>query len=154
MGDGNNGDLSALHGHGVIAGFGVPGRAVADWLKRHDIPCVIIEANEKIVTRCTKTGVRMLHGDVRDEQLLKAAGIERASIFAIAVPSESASLEAVAIGRRLNPTMRIIARCTYISGGLEATRRGAEETIVAEEVVANEFLRRLDATPVSAPATK
>jgi voltage-gated potassium channel Kch len=145
-----NGDITGLHGHGVIAGFGVPGRAVAEWLKNHGVPFVVIEANEKIVSRCAKTGVQILYGDVRDEKLLRAAGIERASLFAIAVPAESASLEAVAIARRLNPNVRIIARCTYISGGLEATRRGAEETIVAEEVVATEFVRRLEANRVPA----
>lgn len=148
----DDGDITQLHGHGIIAGYGVPGRAVAEWLKSHGIPYVVIEANEKIVNRCVKTGVRMLYGDVRNEQMLRNAGIEHASLFAVAVPAEAASLEAVALARRLNPNVRIIARCTYISGGLEATRRGAEETIVAEEVVASEFVRRLQAHPVPADA--
>lgn len=145
-----NGDISELSGHGVIAGFGVPGRAVAEWMTEHGIPFVVIEANEKMVTRCGKGGTRMIHGDVRNEQLLLQAGVERASIFAIAVPAECAAIEAVAIVRRLNPHIRIIARCSYISGGLESTRRGADETIVAEEVVAREFVRRLNEHPVEA----
>src|SRR5438270_10715402 len=101
MADNENGDLAEWNGHGLIAGFGVPGRAVAEWLKSHGIPFVVIEANEKIVCRCAKGGVRILHGDVRNEQLLISAGIERASIIAIAVPAESVALEAVALARRL-----------------------------------------------------
>jgi voltage-gated potassium channel Kch len=116
------------------------------------IPFVVIEANEKIVTRCGKGGTQIIHGDVRNEQLLLQAGIDRASIFAIAIPAECAAVEAVALARRLNPSIRIIARCSYISGGLEATRRGADETIVAEEVVAREFVRHLNEHPVETHA--
>jgi voltage-gated potassium channel Kch len=133
-----------LQPHAIIAGFGVPGRAIAEWLTTHGIPYVVIEQNEPIVERCAGTGVPIAAGDVRDEQVLKRAGIERATIFAIAVPIESVVLEAVRVARRLNPTVRIIARCTYISGGLEAARRGADETIVAEEIAAKEFIRLLD----------
>lgn len=130
--------------HAIIAGFGVPGRAIAEWLTAHGIPYVVIEQNQPIVERCAGTGVPIVAGDVRDEQVLKRAGIERATIFAIAVPIESVVLEAVRVARRLNSTVRIIARCTYISGGLEAVRRGADETIVAEEIAAKEFVRLLD----------
>jgi len=148
----DNGDISHLSGHAVIAGYGVPGRAVAEWMVGRGIPYVVIEANEKIVNRCGKSGTRMIHGDARNEQILLQAGIDRASIFAIAVPAECAAVEAVSIARRLNPNVRIIARCSYISGGLEATKRGAEETIVAEEVVAKEFVRRLNEHPAETPA--
>jgi voltage-gated potassium channel Kch len=148
----DNGDISQLNGHGVIAGFGVPGRAVAEWMTGHGIAYVVIEANEKIVNRCGKSGTRIIHGDARQEQVLQQAGIERASLFAIAVPAECAALEAVSIARRLNPNIRIIARCSYISGGLDATKRGADETIVAEEVVAKEFVRRLSEHPAEARA--
>ncbi len=70
--------------------------------------------------------------------------MERAAIFAIAVPVEAVALEAVRVARELNAKVRIIARCTYISGGLEAARRGADETIFAEEIAAKEFVRLLD----------
>src|SRR5450432_2275218 len=120
----------------VIAGYGVPGRAVAEWMGAQQIPFVVIEQNDDIVGRCSETGTSIIAGDVRDEQTLRRAGIERATLFAIAVPLEPIVLEAVALARRLNPTLRIIARCTYISGGLEAVRRGADETIVAEEIAA------------------
>lgn len=148
----DNDDISNLTGHGVIAGFGVPGRAVAEWMAGRGLAYVVVETNEKIVARCGKTGTRMIHGDVRSEQVLLRAGIDRASIFAIAVPAEGAAVEAVSIARRLNPAVRIIARCTYISGGLDASRRGADETIVAEEIVAREFVRRLSEPPAATPS--
>jgi voltage-gated potassium channel Kch len=137
-------DPLTLSGHAIIAGYGVPGRAVAEWLNAHHTPVVIIEQNPQIVQRCERSGTTMIAGDVRDELTLRHAGIERASMIALAVPSEKVVLEAVTLARRLNPTIRIIARCTFISGGLEAARRGATQTIVAEEIAAREFVRLLD----------
>jgi voltage-gated potassium channel Kch len=132
------------HDHTIIAGFGVPGRAVAEWMDVHGIDFVVIEQNQEIVERCGGRALAIIAGNVLDEQILKQAGIERARMIAIALPNDAVVLEAVSLARRLNPTIRIIARCTYISGGLEASRRGADETVVAEETVAREFVRVLD----------
>ena len=48
-------------------------------------------------------------------------------------------LEAISIARRLNPHIKILARCAFTSGGLQAAQRGADEVIVAEQAVAREF---------------
>ncbi len=146
-------DPQVLSGHAIIAGFGVPGRAVAEWMAAHHIPAVVIDQNPQIVERCGRSGTTILAGDVRDESTLRQAGIERASLIALAIPSEKIVLEAVTLARRLNPTVRIIARCTFISGGLEAARRGATQTIVAEEIAAREFVRLLEGgnAPIHSP---
>src|SRR5271170_4030710 len=103
------------HDHAIIAGFGVPGRAVAEWMDVHGIDFVVIEQNEEIVQRCGGRALSIIAGDVLDEQTLKRAGIQRARVIALAVPNEAIVLDAVSLARRLNPTIRIIARCTYIS---------------------------------------
>jgi voltage-gated potassium channel Kch len=55
------------------------------------------------------------------------------------------TFEVVEAARKMNPSARIIARCTFVSGGLEATRRGADEVVIAEQVVAAEFGRMMGA---------
>ena len=134
----------ALTGHAIIAGFGVPGRVVADWLAQHHVPYVVIERNPSVVERCGRVGVPIIGGDVREESSLTRAGIAAASLLAITIPDEPTVLQAVEAAYKLNPNLRMLARCTFISGGLEAARRGATETVVAEEVVAREFVRLLD----------
>jgi voltage-gated potassium channel Kch len=135
---------SELVGHAIIAGFGVPGRAFAEWMTLHKMPHVVIEQNESIVERCAGSGTLIIAGDIRSEQALLHAGIKTAALIALTVPIESIVLEAVAIARRLNPTIRIIARVQYISAGLESVRRGADEAVVAEELAAREFVRLLE----------
>jgi voltage-gated potassium channel Kch len=141
---GPSSEEAPLSGHAIIAGFGVPGRAFAEWMTRHKLPFVVIEQNESIVERCAMTGTTIIAGDVRSEQTLLHAGVERAAIVALTVPIESVVLEATAIVRRLNPRARIIARVQFISSGLEAVKRGANEAVVAEELVAREFVRLLE----------
>jgi CPA2 family monovalent cation:H+ antiporter-2 len=141
-------DPAALSAHAIIAGYGIPGRAVADMLCRQGVLVCVIELNPKTVDRVSRTSIHNLHvivGDVSDEATLRRAGIEQASLFAVTVPVDAAVLEAVSIARRLSPKLHIMARCRYISTALEATRRGANEVIAEEQVVAEEFSRLIEA---------
>jgi voltage-gated potassium channel Kch len=61
----------------------------------------------------------------------------------LAIPDQKAALEATTQARKLNLSIRIITRCHYTSAGIEAKARGADEVIVAEQIVAEELLRRL-----------
>lgn len=128
-------------GHAIVAGYGLPGRAVGESLSARGVPFVVIERNPDTVRRCLRGGVRILLGDATDERVLREAGIERAVLFAATMPSDRAVLDAVSLARRLNPTVQILARCEYVSSGLKAGRRGADEVVVAERVVASEFKR-------------
>jgi voltage-gated potassium channel Kch len=47
----------------------------------------------------------------------------------------------VGLARRLNPNLKILARCEYVSTGMKLSRRGADEVVVAEQVIAAEFGR-------------
>jgi CPA2 family monovalent cation:H+ antiporter-2 len=140
-----------LTDHAVIAGFGVPGRTVADDLKKRGVHYCVIELNPETVRRCGHSGVPIIEGNVTDEVVLRHAGVERATLIVLAVPNEPAVLAAVAICRRLNPTARIVARCNFTSGGLEALRRGADQTVVAEQVVATALTNLIHDSAESSP---
>lgn len=131
-------DQSGGLGYAIVAGFGLPGRAVAERLKAKGIPFCVIELNPDTVRRCGAQ-VNIFKGDATDPQVLQQAGIERATFFAATMPNDPAVIEAVAQARRLNPTTRIVARLEYVSNGLKARRKGADEVIVAEQTVAGAF---------------
>jgi voltage-gated potassium channel Kch len=129
----------------IIAGFGLPGRTLADYLRARQIPFCVIEQNVQTVARLSAAGVPIIAGDAREELILRQAGIERATVLAIMLPEESDSLITVERARRINPAVKIIARCRFTSGGLEAIRLGADHTIVAEQAVAHELLKMVEA---------
>jgi CPA2 family monovalent cation:H+ antiporter-2 len=136
-------DPSTQSGHAIIAGFGVPGRMVAEVLESRGTPCTIIETNSATVNRAIKPGRRFICGDASDPQTLRAADIETASLLVVAIPDEAAALQATRQARQLNPTIRIITRTHYTSAGMEARQLGANDVVVAEQAVAREFTRIL-----------
>ncbi|MEO6436902.1 MAG: NAD-binding protein, partial [Tepidisphaeraceae bacterium] len=101
----------------------------------------VVETNPITVNRCTPGGLNIIQGDARRPDVLRRAGIDRATDLAVTIPNDAIALEVVDQARHMSPTVRIIARCTFVSGGMEATRRGADETVIAEQVVAAEFGR-------------
>lgn len=146
-------------GHAIIVGFGLSGRATANALISRGVPLYVIERNAETVRRCSVAGLRIVEGDATDEQVLRKAGIETAAFFAATMPNEHAVLEMVSLARRLNPNVKIVARCEYVSTGMKLTRRGADEVVIAEQVIAAEFGRLVAtepaagrAAPPSAPA--
>jgi monovalent cation:H+ antiporter-2, CPA2 family len=141
-------------GHAIIAGFGLAGRATANALIAKGIPLYVIERNVDTVRRCATAGLRIVEGDATDEKVLLAAGIETAVLFAATMPNDHAVLEAVAQARRLNPSVRIFARCEYVSTGMKATKRGADEVVIAEKAVATEFGRLVEQSIPAHDATE
>jgi voltage-gated potassium channel Kch len=137
--------------HAIVAGFGVPGRVAADSLLAMNVPLCVVELNRATVERCATTKYHVIEGDVCDEETLRRAGVEHATLLVLAVPNDSAVLEAITVTRRLNPKIRILARCRFISSGMEAHRRGANQVIIEEQVVAQELQRAIESSLVERP---
>jgi voltage-gated potassium channel Kch len=119
---------------------------VAESLDRRNLPYCIVELNPQTVQRLTHLGVAIIEGDVRQPDVLQRAGILTATLLALALPDEPAMLAALQTARQLNPTIKILARCTFSSAGLQAQRLGADAVVIAEQVVAREFARAFEET--------
>jgi CPA2 family monovalent cation:H+ antiporter-2 len=145
-------DARHLTNHVIIAGFGIVGRAVAELLDRHNVPYCVVELNAQTVGRCSRTGIAIIEGDIRDERTLMAANLPEAHAVAVALPDEKASVEAVQVIRRLNAQVKIVARTIFSSAGLLATKYGATSVVVAEQAVAKEFAHVFDTHCFSNPA--
>ena len=73
----------------IIAGFGLAGRWIADIFDRHGIEYVVVEKNAETVATQRKLGRTVVEGDIGEEQTLRDAGIDDASILALTVPDGS-----------------------------------------------------------------
>lgn len=140
-------------GHVIIAGYGLAGRFIADVFRRHDMRFVVVEKNPRTVQVQRDLGASIIEGDIRDEDVLREAGINQAAVLALTIPDEQAVLEATQIARRINPHIYIVARTQYASVGLQAAKLGADEVVQAEYAVAMQFyqsfMRKLQANPDS-----
>lgn len=136
----------------IVAGFGIPGRAIANLLETRGIPFCVIELNPETVRRCSAAKLPIIQGDVTDEQVLRRAGIEKAELLALAVPDDKAALAATSLARRLNPAIHIVVRCRRVSASFEAHRRGADHVVAEEQVVAEAMAKIVEPMlPVTSP---
>jgi voltage-gated potassium channel Kch len=136
-------EIETQSGRAIIAGFGLPGRMVAELLESRGIPYTVIETNLATVHRAGKPGRELVCGNASDPEVLRRAGIEVATLLVIAIPDESAALDTTRQARSLNPSIRIVTRTHYTSAGMEARQLGANDVVVEEQAVAHEFARLL-----------
>lgn len=132
-----------MQDHVIIAGYGVGGRFIAEYLKDRQVPFVVVEMNCTTCSTQRNIGLKVIEGDISKEEVLREAGVETASVLALSIPDEEAALRATEIANAIRPEIHIIASTRYTSTGLQALQRGADEVIVAEQAVAQEFYRRI-----------
>ena len=132
--------------HVIVVGFGLSGRSVVNSVIEQHISYTVIETNPVTVNRCIPGGLKIIQGDARKPDILRRAGIDRATDVAVTMPNDSIVLEVVRQAKHMNPAVRIIARCTFVSDGMEAHKQGADETVIAEKIVASEFGRIINAS--------
>jgi len=130
--------------HVIIAGFGVAGRFIAEFLGEREIEFVVVELNADTCRAQRELGVPVINGSIADSSVLEEAGIESASVLALAIPDEKAAIDATAVAHELRPEIHIIAATRYTSSGFRALQNGADEVVVAEQAVAREFYCRIE----------
>ena len=135
--------MSDKNGHVIIAGFGCGGRFIAEYLRKQRTLFVLVELNRETVSTQRELGVEAIYGNIADADVLRQAGIEKAAVLALTVPDEAAALEATEAARRINPDIHIMTATRHTSAGMKARQCGADDVIVAEQVVGNEFHRRI-----------
>jgi monovalent cation:H+ antiporter-2, CPA2 family len=126
----------ALRDHVVIVGYGVIGAMVGHSAKLCDISYEAIEVDYDIVQEQGRRGVPIFYGDATQEASLLKANLPAARVLVVAIPDPIGTGRAVALGRRLNPHVHIIARVRYVRDMARLYQLGANE-IVSEEVEAS-----------------
>ena len=126
----------------IVAGYGPVGRVVAERLERAGLKVTIIELNLNTIARQLALDKQVVYGDVADPEVLERAGIRRAKALVLAVPNEACAVRACEVARRINGSLFILARTSYVSQGMLATRAGAD-AVVIEEVVTAEAMQKL-----------
>ncbi len=121
-----------LEGHVVIAGFGLNGRNLARVLKETGIKYSIIEMNPETVKAEKEKGENIIFGDVSREEILYAAGIDKASVIVFAISDPLSTKRALQQVKILNKNVYAIIRTRFSSETDELVSSGADEVIPEE----------------------
>ncbi len=105
--------LTESRNHIIVCGCGRVGQQVVKVLSRNRVPVVVIDREEAELDKTRdlqKTGdVFVLEGDATSEELLMAAGIERARGVIITIADDAYSLLTVMTCHGMNPDPRLLS---------------------------------------------
>lgn len=99
-----------LTDHTVLVGYGQVGRVVADGLKAQDAPVLVIEDSDQDVRAAREAGLEVLFGNAASSQVLQLANLGAARSLMVAISNGFEAGSVCESGRKLNPSIRIIAR--------------------------------------------
>jgi voltage-gated potassium channel len=122
-------DINKLSGHYIVCGAGRVGAGVIRDISRSGHDLVVIEGDESIADRLLSQGQLVLMGDATSEDVLKAAGIERARGIVCAVSSDPDNLYITLTARDLNKELRIISRANDEAAVGRLLKAGANKVV-------------------------
>lgn len=125
----------------IVAGYGPVGRDIAEKLGHGGWAVSIIDLNPKTVLKQTSLGRSIVYGDMRNPEVLEAAGVHEAEAIVLTVPDDASAIAACRVIKSMNPTMLIAVRTSFLSQAMQARENGAE-IVVIEEVVTADGLSR------------
>ncbi len=131
---------TGLHDHVVIAGGGRIGQHVARVLNDCGLAFVLVELDYRRVLEAQGKGFPVIFGDASQETVLETAGVGKARLLLITIPSIVVAQSTVLQARRYNPDLNIVARAE----GMEMMKRLYEKGVT--EVVQPEFEAGLEIT--------
>ncbi|MGB9429594.1 MAG: monovalent cation:proton antiporter-2 (CPA2) family protein [Gammaproteobacteria bacterium] len=94
----------------VIAGFGRFGQVVGRVLRLKKIPFTAMDANIEDVEAVRRYGSKVYYGDASRLDMLRAAQVEHAKIFVLAIDDVTASVRTAEMVRKHFPQVQIYAR--------------------------------------------
>jgi K+:H+ antiporter len=135
----------------VVIGFGPTGRTVVRLLRDNGIAPTVVDLNMDAIRALREEGIDAIYGDATRVDTLEAAGVARAASLILGSAGMGNSEEVIRTARRLNPTIRVLARASYLRDVPALKDAGANSVYSGEGEVALAFIEdildNLGATP-------
>lgn len=129
-----------------IIGFGPAGQRVAEELvPTHLDQLVIIDINQKNIAIAQSKGIAAHIGDATQFEILEHAGIQRANLVVITVPSPLTSTKLIHLVRGHTADAIIFARARYHIHRWQLVQAGAHQIVDEEDRVGHELASKLKA---------
>jgi voltage-gated potassium channel len=121
--------IEDLKGHHLICGFGRVGRQVARDLQAGADDFVVIDELDENKHIAEQMGAPFLQGRPSDDEMLKAAGIERAISVLACVDSDAENIFTCLTARELRSDITVVARASVEDSEKKLLRAGADRVI-------------------------
>ena len=122
-------NTSRMKGHYIICGYGDVGRAVVSELRREKVRFVVVDRSPEQAESPFEEELPHIIGDAADDEVLRAAGIERAAGLVSTFPDDESNVFIVLTARQLNPDLVIVSQASSERSTSKLTRAGANRVI-------------------------
>ncbi|MFA5969019.1 MAG: potassium channel protein [Sphingomonas sp.] len=133
--------IDKLSNHVIICGYGRIGATLARDLEQAGTPLVIVDRGAVRLSEAEAAGFACLSGDATEEDVLVAAGIDRARALATVLPDDAANVFITLSARSLNTDIEIIARGEVPPTERKLRRAGANHVILPAHIGAERIAR-------------
>ncbi|QEG34984.1 potassium channel family protein [Bythopirellula goksoeyrii] len=135
--------IDKLENHVIICGFGRVGQNLSHRLARHNVPFLIIDPSADCLAEARAQKFLTLEGLATEEDVLVAAGIERAKTIVISVSSDAESVFLTLTARNMNPSIHILARGEHPQTEKKLLQAGANEVILPAVIGAERMAEKI-----------
>ncbi len=135
--------IEQLEQHVVICGFGRMGSKLAEALATRGKPLLVIDQDKARIESARSHGCLAIQGNATEEQTLRAAGIERASVLTTVLSDDVANLFITITAHELNPKLEILARAEETSTIKKLRQVGASKVILPANIGADRLAQMI-----------
>ncbi|MCP4378968.1 MAG: potassium channel protein [bacterium] len=129
--------IASLSGHVILCGYGRLGGRVTDELVSAGKKVVIIDSSDAQTQAAESVGLLYVLGNAETDDVLKAAGVERADVIVTTLPTDAENVFVTLSAREINPNLRIIAAAREISTQDKLIKAGADRVVCAHTLGAS-----------------
>lgn len=123
--------IAAMRGHVIVCGWGRVGRTIAAHLQGASAEVVVVDIDPARVAQVTGPAVE---GDATDDDVLRAAGIERAATLIAALSTDADNLYITLSARALRPDLLIVARARTEAAEPKLAQAGANRVVNPQKI--------------------
>ncbi|MHB1458554.1 MAG: cation:proton antiporter domain-containing protein [Armatimonadota bacterium] len=121
--------ISKLNEHYIVCGYGRMGQQIVRDFNHHKIPYVVVESNKEQLPKLIANNILYVEGNASDDDVLLAAGIERAKGLIAVNATDEDNVFIVLSARGLNPSLFIVARSIMQENEDKLRRAGANRVM-------------------------
>jgi voltage-gated potassium channel len=123
--------IGAMQGHVIVCGWGRVGRTIAAHLQGASIDVVVVDNDP---ARVAMVDGPAIDGDATDDDVLRAAGIDRAATLIAALSTDADNLYITLSARALRPDLFIVARARTEAAEPKLAQAGANRVVNPQKI--------------------
>ena len=124
-------EIRSMTDHVIVCGWGRVGSAIARFLKADAAQVVVVDTS---LDRLSTVDGPFVHGDATDEDVLRAAGIDRARVLITALNADADNLYVTLTGRSMRPDLFIVSRAASRPAVAKLVQAGADRVVDPQDL--------------------